>query len=272
MPATESAQNRNWKRKFELRRETEDKKSPPRFFEWVKEPPEPLPKGCLGVRDITSAAGKRNFYLMWSGWSGSLIDLRVEDITIGTGKPEKHLIASLDDDHDVVEVRLPFFKTYSRDLMKRVLGPNFNPKSSLSMSPYAMDNKDGGAQNVGISCLSGANKLTAKASDFGGTQPDPHLAQMPRPSNVVVGGEQITDYTEQSLWLWAQIEKSVLPNLPRFGETVPRTALPAPSPAPSNPTAASPYPSFPSASDIPFREDARQGASALTPEFSDLPF
>lgn len=230
MPATESAQGKNWKRKFEIRREA-DKKSPPRFCEWVKEPPESLPKGCLGVLTIPKAGGKDSHYLLFGGWSGTLIDLRVEEVAYGDQKPEKHLIASLDDEADVVEIHLPFFKTYSRDFMKRLLGPNFNPKSSLSMSPYAMDNKDGGAQNVGISCLSGANKLSAKASDFGGSIPDAHLVNMPRPTKVLVGDDEITNYTDQVLWLWAQLQSSVVPNLLKFGETVQRVSIPAPSAA-----------------------------------------
>lgn len=267
MPVIDSAQGQNnYKRIFAIGRETEDKKSPPRFFEWVKEPVEVLPKGASGSRQKIGANGKTRNYVLWPGWSGTLIDLLVEDIAYGDGKPERTLIAALDDEIDVVEVHLPFYKTYARDLLKRLLGPNFEPKASLSMQPYAMDRADGGAQNIGIACKSGANKLTAKASDFGNSLPDPHLKEMPPVSRVILSGEEVANYTDQCNWLWDRAQKQIVPRLCKFGEAPAKQVVPSVQGINTN-VRANHFPD-----DFPQFEVAANYENATAGDNSDLPF
>jgi hypothetical protein len=215
MPAIEREDQ--YTRTLTIGRETEDKKSRPHFFAYIKELPENPPKGAIFRTKTSAGSGKIHHYRLYKGWSGHLVGLETNMKQYGSGQPEKVLIATMQDDDGDVNVELSFYNGYAGDLMKRLLDDGFRPDQSLSLSPFAMD-KDNGSQNIGISCISGTDtKLMARTSDFGGQTPSPHLAGMPRLDVVPIKGKDTYDCTKMHDWLWAQLQEKVVPWLSSVG-------------------------------------------------------
>ena len=215
MPAIEREDQ--YTRTLTIGRETEDKKSRPHFFAYIKELPENPPKGAKFRTKVSGTSGKSHHYRLYQGWSGHLIGLEINMKEYGSGQPEKVLIATMQDDDGDVNIELPFFGGYAGDLMKRLLDDGFRPDQSLSLSPFAMD-KDNGKQNIGISCISGTDtKLMARTSDFGGQTPSPHLAGLPPLDKVIVKGVTTWDNSTAHEWLWARLQEKVVPWLSDLG-------------------------------------------------------
>lgn len=213
MPAFENSQK--WERTLQVGRETEEKTSKPHFMEWVKELPNPLPKGAKSRIKISKTKGTASNYLLWQGWSGFLVNMDVIDKDFGSGIPERTLIATIDDNEDVVKIELSFYHNYAGDLMKRLLDKNFDPSQTLRLSPYAIDKGAGKTgQNVGIAAFNGADtKLTANATEYEGKPAAAHLAGMPDLEKQTIKGVDVYDNTKRNEWLWTQLEAMVLPKL-----------------------------------------------------------
>jgi len=93
---------------------------------------------------------------------------------------------------------------------------------NVALSPYAIDKENGKGQNVGIAIINGTDtKLASNKNAYGTKFAAPHLAEMPDLTKSVVKGKDTYDNTEQTLWLWAQIEKRVIPKLFGAGQSKP---------------------------------------------------
>lgn len=237
-------------RKFHVSRKDGqiNKDGEPFFFERIDNLPADAGKRLFETR---SGGEEPRHYELFKAISGYLVGLAIEEYKFAD-KEEKHLIVYLQDGPEDYRIGLGKpEERYAMDFMKRILHKNFDPSAKLSLSPFAIKDKDG-RTNIGVSVYSGANKLT-------GAKDDTHLQGIAQPQTFVNPKTDKTEYNWKPVaaWLWLQIRDFVLPVIKSDPISVPAAKLPAPTPsapAPAN------DPTFPSEE------------PAVMPELDDMPF
>lgn len=213
-------------RKFHISRKDGqiNKDGEPFFFERIDTIPADPGKRLFETR---SGSEDPRHYELFKAISGHLVGLAIEETTIAD-KTEKHLIVYLQDGAEDYRIGLGKpEERYAMDFMKRILHKNFEPSAKLSLSPFAIKDKDG-RTNIGVSVYSGANKLT-------GTKEDAHLQGIAQPQTFVNPKTDKTEYNWKPVaaWLWLQIRDFVLPVIKSDPISVP-AAKPAQPAAPAN--------------------------------------
>jgi len=205
-------------RKFHISRKNgvTDKNGEPYFFEYIKDMPADPGKRLFETRG-------ENSYELFKAISGQLVGIAIENTTFGD-KVEKHLIIYLTDGGE--DYRLQLGKPeerYGMDFLKRILHKNFDPAQTLSLSPFAITDKDG-RTNMGVSVFSGPNKLT-------GTKDDAHLQGIAQPDKFYNPKTEKDEYSWKpvALWLWNQVSAFVIPALVKDPISAPK-AKPLPEP------------------------------------------
>lgn len=217
---THAAQNYSG-RKFHVSRKDgqTNKDGEPYFFERIDNLPADTGKRLFEVR---SGGDEPRCYELFKAISGYLVGLAIEEYKFAD-KEEKHLIVYLQDGAEDYRIGLGKpEERYAMDFMKRVLHKNFDPAAKLSLSPFAIKDKDG-RTNIGISVYSGANKLT-------GVKEDAHLQGIAQPQTFVNPKTDKTEYNWKPVaaWLWLQIREFVLPVIKSDPISVPAQKLPPP--------------------------------------------
>lgn len=191
-------------RTFEIKRDTNTDRA--YWFEWIDEIPDQ--KGQRKFLTLTSKNGKVRNYELFTAISGYLTGIEIEEKSFGDYKPaEKWLMIYMQDGHEQYKLQAgEVSDRYSLDIMKRLLDKNFDPLQTLRLSPFAKK-QDNGKWMMFISAYSGPDgQLSAKKDD-------PHLQGIPQPETTQHKGETLWDFTPIARWLFARIQKEVIPNL-----------------------------------------------------------
>lgn len=225
--ATFNAHQTNYGRKFFIGRQNgqTNKNGDPHFFEWLKEMPADTEKRDFEVR--VSDSGEKRVYELHRGLIGFItaIDITVKQFD-STRKPEHFLTIELVDADGTYSVEIGRKdSSWSMDLLKRLLDPNFQPNQKVSLVPFSIHDKEKNRYNIGVSCTSGGVKLLAKYTL-------PHLAGMPEAERHEIDDEVKWSYKKQAAWLFEQVQARVVPRLFRDPLAVGPAGEPQPKPNP----------------------------------------
>ena len=205
--ATHSQATKQYGRRFFIARQNgqSDKDGKPFFFEWIKELPDEREKRLFETR----TGEKPKNYELFEKLDGFIVGLAMETQDFGGGKIEEHLVATMIDGSEEYFVNLgPLIGRYAPDFLKRILNQHFDPKQRLSLSPYAILDKEKERWTIGVSTFSGGNKLTASGQDA-------HMQGIVQPTkffNPKLKRDEY-DFSPQVEWLWKECVTWVLPKI-----------------------------------------------------------
>lgn len=195
-------------RKFNIARKNGqiDKEGEPHFFEWLNQAPTSDP-GKRTFEQRTRKNGENAHYELFKKIDGYFVNAVRRLVNYGDKSEECILVFMVDGADDYTIDLGRFDGRYAMDFLKRILDPRFDATQRISLSPYAITNKDTGRPTIGVSVYSGANKMEAKYESE-------HLLGMPQGEKEENRKGDVTWYFDKAAnWLWETANTRVFSKL-----------------------------------------------------------
>lgn len=151
----------------------------------------------------TKPDGKSWTFEVFAAIDGFIADVYTQPREI-QGITETILMLDLKDGIDLYRIEVDKFDgRYSQALLSRLADPNFKLADRFRLAPYAFTDKETNKARIGVTCWSGANKLTARRADeAAGFLP-------PEPTQTVFKGETLWDWEPVAKYLYEWVKFNV---------------------------------------------------------------
>lgn len=217
MAAHSSIGGADYCRKFQISRESglSDKNGRPYFFEWLAELPDCDPREKRKFETRVNSQGEARNYELFAAIDGILTRVEIEAKELPGGL-EKWLCLSLTDGPQDFKIECGKYDgRYSLDIMKRLLHPAFRPELKLRLSPFAFEDKGTKKAVIGLAAMSGVDGQLGAARDQVAAGYNPNLVGCDQPTSQEFKSQTLWDFEPVAKWLWAKLQKDVLPRLVR---------------------------------------------------------